>query len=76
MQRTGAANPLNGQDVGSGAAPTAGDLNASGRVDLVTGETTGAFHVHYFPEPARTLLLGAGAALLAWLDRARRRSPR
>jgi hypothetical protein len=29
--------------------------------------------VHYFPEPARALLLGAGIVLLKWLERLRRR---
>ncbi len=73
---TGSANPLDGKDVGSGSAPTAGDLDGDGDPDLVTGDVSGAFHLHYFPEPSRGLLLSAGIALLSFLSRARGRSPR
>jgi hypothetical protein len=76
VQLAGSANPLNGEDVGNGAAPCAGDLDGNGHLDLVTGNTGGAFYVHYLPEPVRGLLLGAGIALLSMFDRARRRSPR
>jgi hypothetical protein len=72
-QLTGGANPLAGEDVGSRSAPAPGDLDGDGDVDLVTGSQAGTFAVHYFPEPARALLLGAGIALLGWLDRLRRR---
>jgi hypothetical protein len=41
----------------------------------VTGSLAGTFAVHYFPEPARGLLLGAGIALLSWLARPRRGVP-
>ena len=70
---TGAANPLDGQDVGAGSAPGAGDLDSDGDLDLVTGRSDGSFAVHYFPEPGRGLLLGAGIALLWGLGRVRRR---
>ncbi len=70
---TGAANPLTGQSVGNHSAPTSGDLDADGDLDLVTGKSDGMFAAHYFPEPARALLLGAGIALVGWLDRLRRR---
>ncbi len=73
---TGAASPLAGADVGSGSAPTTGDLDGDADPDLVTGKLSGAFSVHYFPEPARGLLFASGAALISLLDRARRRSPR
>ncbi len=69
---TGAANPLSGEDVGDDSAPVAGALNGDGFPDLATGSQAGTFAVHYFPEPARGLLLGAGIALLRWLDRRRR----
>jgi hypothetical protein len=64
---TGAANPLDGEDVGGYSAPAAGDLNGDGDTDLATGTGDGTFAVHYFPEPARSVALGAGAALLALL---------
>lgn len=67
----GGGNPLDGEDVGDRAAPAAADLD--GDADLVTGSLAGTFALHYFPEPARALLLGASAALLACLDRLRRR---
>jgi hypothetical protein len=69
----GSGNPLDGEDIGSRAAPAAADLNGDGDPDLVAGALDGAFRVYYFPEPARGLLLGAGAVLLAWLERLRRR---
>jgi FG-GAP repeat len=64
---TAAENPLIGRDVGSYSTPAFGDLDGDGDLDLVTGASDGTFHVHYFPEPARGLLLGAGVSLLAWL---------
>jgi hypothetical protein len=59
---TGTANPLAGEDVGSTSAPAAGDLDGDGDVDFMTGDSAGTFSVHYFPEPARALPLGAGIA--------------
>jgi hypothetical protein len=76
VPRTGSQNPFNGADVGSGAAPTSVDLDGNGRLDLVTGDTPGGFHLHNLPEPARGMLLAAGIALLRWLSRARREPPR
>ena len=69
----GAGNPLNGEDVGDRSSPAAADLDGDGDLDLVTGSLAGTFAVHYFPEPARGLLLGAGIALLSRLERIRRR---
>ncbi|MCI0635776.1 MAG: FG-GAP-like repeat-containing protein, partial [Actinobacteria bacterium] len=73
---TGSANPLDGEDVGSGAAPSAGDLDGNGHLDLVTGDTNGKFYAHYLPEPARGVLLAAGIALLSLFERLRSRNRR
>ena len=73
MRLTGDANPFAGEDVGDSSAPAAGDLDGDGDLELVTGASDGAFRVHYFPEPARGLLLGAGLALVVLLERLRRR---
>ncbi len=70
---TGAANPLDGEFVLGTSAPAAGDLDGDGDLDLATGSSDGTFAVHYFPEPARGLLLSAGVALLGWLARSRKR---
>lgn len=43
LQRTGAANPLDGEDVGGNSSPTLGDLGGDGDLDLVAGGSTGAF---------------------------------
>ena len=71
-QRTGAANPLDGRDVGDGSAPALGDLFASGKFDIVAGEMSGEFTT-YVPEPGKGLMLGAGIVLLKLLERLRRR---
>jgi FG-GAP repeat len=70
---TGAANPLNGLSTGATSFSRAGlgDLDGDGDTDLATGTGAGTFAVHYFPEPARALLLGVGSALLALLRRRR-----
>jgi hypothetical protein len=70
---TGTASPLDGHDVGVFAVPALGDLDGDGVPDLVTGTLAGTFSVHYLPEPARGLMIGAGLSLLALLDRMRRR---
>jgi hypothetical protein len=136
--RTGAANPLEGENVGSTSAPALGDVDADGDLDLVAGRYFGGLLFYYentgsvaspafiqrtgganlfdgylvsaadpslvdldgdgdldvgvsrsfienaivepspvlLPEPATGSMLGAGAALLAWLGRWRgRRAP-
>jgi hypothetical protein len=62
---------LTGEDVGTYSTPALGDLDGDGDLDLVTGNVDGNFAVHYLPEPAHGLLLGAGIALLGWLRRLR-----
>ena len=54
-------------------APLEAAADLDGDPDLVTGALSGTFAVHYVPEPARGLLLGAGIALVRWLARVRRR---
>ncbi|AWM40013.1 FG-GAP repeat protein [Gemmata obscuriglobus] len=42
VERTGAANPLNGFDVGAaGSTPALGDVDADGDLDLISGESSG-----------------------------------
>ena len=76
VRLTGVANPLHAENVGAGAAPAAADINGEGRLDLITGTTAGTFHLHYFPEPARGVLLAAGIALLSLFERLRTRKRR
>jgi hypothetical protein len=73
VARTGSLNPLSAFDVGAVSSPAMGDLDGDGDVDLVTGRQVGTFAVHYFPEPARGLLLASGLALVSRLARAQRK---
>ncbi len=43
VRRTGAANPLDGQDVGSNATPSVGDTDGDGDLDLAVGSAAGGF---------------------------------
>jgi hypothetical protein len=73
MERTGNANPLNGEDVGLNCSPTFSDLDGDGDLDVVAGERYGQFRTYYLPEPSAPSLFAAGASLLAWLSRWRER---
>ncbi len=43
IEQTGAANPLDGEDLGSGTTPVLVDLDADGDLDVVTGSSTDLF---------------------------------
>jgi hypothetical protein len=74
--RTGAANPLDAQDVGSRSAPSFGDLDRNGTLDLVTGNHVASFQTWVLPEPGRGVLFAAGIVLLVGWARRRRRPGR
>jgi len=73
VERTGAANPLDGKSVGLNSSPTFVDLDGDGDLDVVSGERYGTFPTYYLPEPSAPAMLGAGGGLLGWLARWRRR---
>ena len=80
VQRTGAANPFAGFDEDN-STPALADLDSDGDIDLVTGPAVTLKFENaivqpgpsLLPEPRKDLLVSAGAALLAWLARGRRR---
>jgi hypothetical protein len=62
-------------DAGTYSAPAFADLD--GDLDLYWGDEGGTFlALTNLPEPASSLALGAGAGLLGWLARRRRRISR
>ncbi|HVN37582.1 MAG TPA: VCBS repeat-containing protein [Myxococcota bacterium] len=76
VERTGTANPLDGKSVGLDSSPTFVDLEGDGDFDLVSGDRDGTFTTYYLPEPSASAMLGAGAGLLGWLARWRKRRRR
>jgi hypothetical protein len=53
-ERTGAANPFDGIDVGDFGAPTFGDLDGDGDLDAVVGDNDG--FIHYFRNNGSAIL--------------------
>ena len=67
VARTGAANPLDGLNVGANASPTLGDLDDDADLDLITGDQFGGFtyleNTGSAASPAFVLRVGASNPL-------------
>ena len=62
VPRTGAANPLNGRDVGNESKPTFADLDGDGDFDLLSGRLAGDFSYFQNTGNARTPAFAAPLA--------------